>query len=115
MEREISRRLLYRPARRFYVGGTGGTALLLALTPAAFAEDAPVGPKAEVPVVAKSPQTTTQRLLEADKEQQNWITHHKNYSAQRFSSLDQINAGNVKGLKVTPGPCNSAASRAAGF
>ena len=43
------------------------------------------------------PETTSQRLLDADKEQQNWITHHKNYSAQRFSTLDQINAGNVKG------------------
>ena len=51
-------------------------------------------------MVAKSPETTTQRLLDADKEQQNWITHHKNYSAQRFSTLDQINAGNVKDLKV---------------
>ena len=53
-----------------------------------------------VPVVAKSPETTSQRLLDADKEQQNWITHHKDYNAQRFSTLDQINAGNVKGLKV---------------
>ena len=68
---------------------------------AAFAADAPpVGPKAETPVIAKSPETTSQRLLDADKEQQNWITHHKDYSAQRFSTLDQINAGNVKGLKV---------------
>ena len=38
--------------------------------------------------------------MDADNEQQNWITHHKDYSAQRFSTLDQINAGNVKGLKV---------------
>ena len=38
--------------------------------------------------------------MNADNEQQNWITHHKDYSAQRFSTLDQINAGNVKGLKV---------------
>ena len=51
-------------------------------------------------MVAKSPETTSQRLLEADKEQQNWITHHKTYNAQRFSTLDQINAGKVKGLKV---------------
>ncbi len=51
-------------------------------------------------MVAKSSETTTERLLEADKEQQNWITHHKDYSAHRFSSLDQINAGNVKNLKV---------------
>ena len=74
---------------------------LLIFATAAFAADAPsVGPKAETPVVAKSPETTTQRLLDADNEQQNWITHHKDYSAQRFSTLDQINAGNVKDLKV---------------
>jgi alcohol dehydrogenase (cytochrome c) len=87
-----------KSTRRFYVGGT---ALLLTFATAAFADDAPsVGPKAETPMVAKSPETTTQRLLDADKEQQNWITHHKTYNAQRFSTLDQINAGNVKGLKV---------------
>jgi alcohol dehydrogenase (cytochrome c) len=97
MERELSRRLS-GSTRRFYVGGA---ALLLTLATPAFADDAPsVGPKAETPVVAKSPETTTQRLLNADQEQQNWITHHKDYSAQRFSTLDQINAGNVKGLKV---------------
>ena len=87
-----------RSTRRFYIGGA---ALALILATAAFAADAPpVGPKAETPAVAKSPETTTQRLLDADKEQQNWITHHNDYSAQRFSTLDQINAGNVKDLKV---------------
>jgi len=71
--------------------------LTLIFATAAFAADAPpVGPKAETPVVAKSPETTPQRLLDADKEQQNWITHHKDYSAQRFSTLDQINAGKFK-------------------
>jgi alcohol dehydrogenase (cytochrome c) len=97
MERELSHRLSSRLTRRFYVCGA---ALGLVFATGAFAEDAPVGPKAVAPVVAKSPETTTQRLLDADKEQQNWITHHKNYSAQRFSTLDQINAGNVKDLKV---------------
>ena len=100
MEREIS----YQYGRsskstcRFYIGGT---ALLLTLATAAFAADAPpVGPKAETPAVAKSPETTPQRLLDADKEQQNWITHHKDYSADVSATLDQINAGNVKDLKV---------------
>ena len=74
-----------RSTRRFYAGGA---ALTLIFATAAFAADAPpVGPKAETPVVAKSPETTPQRLLDADKEQQNWITHHKDYSAQRFSTL----------------------------
>jgi len=98
MKRVTTRRPSLESTRRFYIGGT---ALLLTFATAAFAADAPpVGPKAETPMVAKSPETTTQRLLDADKEQQNWITHHKNYSAQRFSTLDQINAGNVKDLKV---------------
>jgi hypothetical protein len=58
---------------RLLSGLLGGTAMALMLATAAFAQNAtPVGPKAEAPVVAKSPETTTQRLLEADKEQQNW-------------------------------------------
>jgi alcohol dehydrogenase (cytochrome c) len=48
----------------------------------------------------RCPRSPSQRLLEADKEQQNWITHHKTYNAHRFSTLNGINAGNVKGLKV---------------
>ena len=98
MERNRTYLLSSQVTQRFYVGSA---ALALILGTAAFAADAPpVGPKAETPVVAKSPETTSQRLLEADKEQQNWITHHKTYNAQRFSTFDQINAGNVKGLKV---------------
>ena len=31
---------------------------------------------------------------------QNWITHHGSLSGQRFSSLSQINKGNVKNLKL---------------
>ena len=40
------------------------------------------------------------RLVNAASEPQNWLTHHGSYSAQRFSTLNQINAGNVKNLKV---------------
>jgi len=67
-----------------------------------LAEDAaaPVGPAAEVPQVTKSPDTTGERLLNADKEAGNWILHHKNYSAHRFSTLNDVNAKTVKGLKV---------------
>jgi alcohol dehydrogenase (cytochrome c) len=43
---------------------------------------------------------TPDRLLNADQEPGNWITHHKNYSAQRFSPLDQINGNTVKNLRV---------------
>ncbi len=51
------------------------------------------------PALAAS-QTTMERLLNADNEPQNWLTHHQDYAAHRFSKLDQINAGNVKDLKV---------------
>ncbi len=43
---------------------------------------------------------TQERLLNADQEDGNWILHHKDYSAHRFSNLNQINADSVKNLKV---------------
>ena len=51
------------------------------------------------PALAAS-ETTMERLLNADNEPQNWLTHHQDYAAHRFSRLDQINADNVKDLKV---------------
>ena len=41
---------------------------------------------------------TQERLLDANKEAGNWLHHHKDYSATRFSDLKEINAGNVKNL-----------------
>jgi alcohol dehydrogenase (cytochrome c) len=43
---------------------------------------------------------TADRLVNADKERGNWLMNHRTYDAQRFSPLDQINRGNVKGLKL---------------
>ena len=97
MERKIVDRVTSQWTRRLCVGST---ALAVIFATAAFAEDATPTVKAETPVVAKSPETTSQRLLDADKEQGNWLTVGKNYSSHRFSTLDQINAGNVKDLKV---------------
>jgi alcohol dehydrogenase (cytochrome c) len=51
------------------------------------------------PALAAS-ETTMERLLNADKEPQNWLTHHQDYAAHRFSTLDQINSDTVKDLKV---------------
>ena len=45
-------------------------------------------------------EVTHDRLLNADKEPGNWLHHHKNFSATRFSSLKDINRDNVKNLKV---------------
>jgi len=38
------------------------------------------------------------RILAADNEPGNWMTHGRTYSEQRFSPLDKINAANVSGL-----------------
>ena len=43
---------------------------------------------------------TTDRLANSEREPQNWLNHHGNYEAHRFSGLDQINKSNVKNLKV---------------
>src|SRR5260370_31716440 len=45
-------------------------------------------------------EVTRDRLLNADKEPANWLLHHKNFSATRFSSLKDINRDNVKSLNV---------------
>jgi alcohol dehydrogenase (cytochrome c) len=43
---------------------------------------------------------TPQRLVDADKEPQNWLMNHRTYDGQRFSPLARIDKGNVKGLKL---------------
>jgi alcohol dehydrogenase (cytochrome c) len=43
---------------------------------------------------------TTQRLMNTDKEPQNWLMVNKDYSSHRYSELDQINKDNVKNLHV---------------
>ena len=49
---------------------------------------------------SRAGEVTQERLLSADQEQGNWLTHHKDYAAQRFSPLGQINRETVKNLKV---------------
>src|SRR5271163_4939493 len=50
------------------------------------------------PVLAAD--VTPDRLLNPDKEPRNWLMNHRSYDGQRFSPLDRINKGNVKGLKL---------------
>ena len=50
------------------------------------------------PVLAAD--VTPERLLNPDKEPQNWLMNHRSYDGQRFSPLDRINKGNVKNLKL---------------
>lgn len=40
------------------------------------------------------------RIVGADSEPQNWLSHGRTYSEQRFSPLDQIDDGNVGNLKL---------------
>src|SRR5712672_934496 len=45
-------------------------------------------------------EVTPQRLVNTDKEPQNWLMNHRTYDGQRFSPLARINKGNVKNLKL---------------
>src|SRR6202165_2474126 len=45
-------------------------------------------------------EVTPERLVNADKEPQNWLMNHRTYDGQRYSPLETINKGNVKGLKL---------------
>jgi alcohol dehydrogenase (cytochrome c) len=53
---------------------------------------------AAVPALAA--EVTPQRLLNPDKEPQNWLMNHRSYDGQRFSPLARINKGNVKELRL---------------
>src|SRR6202158_5087522 len=44
---------------------------------------------------------TQERLLNPDKEPQNWLMNHRTYDGQRFSPLARINKENVKNLRLT--------------
>jgi alcohol dehydrogenase (cytochrome c) len=47
---------------------------------------------------AHAADVTYERLV--NPEPQNWLTHHHDFSAQRFSALDAINRNNVKSMKL---------------
>ena len=44
-------------------------------------------------------QVTSERLLRAAEEPQNWLTYSGNYTSNRYSTLRQIDPGNVKNLE----------------
>ena len=54
-------------------------------------------PAAAAPA-AKPAQVDATRLLQADQDPGNWVTHGRTYSEQRYSPLAKIDAGNVKQL-----------------
>jgi alcohol dehydrogenase (cytochrome c) len=45
-------------------------------------------------------EVTPDRLLNPDKEPQNWLMNHRSYDGQRYSPLARINKGNVKNLRL---------------
>jgi len=49
---------------------------------------------------ASAADVTQARMENADAEPQNWIMHHKNYFGHRHMTIDQINRGNIGGLKL---------------
>ena len=42
---------------------------------------------------AQAADVTPDRLINADKEPQNWLLNHRTYDGQRFSPLTRINKG----------------------
>jgi alcohol dehydrogenase (cytochrome c) len=49
---------------------------------------------------SQAAEVTPERLVNADKEPQNWLMNHRTYDGQRYSPLARINRDNVKGLKL---------------
>jgi len=49
---------------------------------------------------ALAAEVTPDRLVNADKEPQNWLMNHRTFDGQRFSPLGRINKANVKNLKL---------------
>jgi alcohol dehydrogenase (cytochrome c) len=49
---------------------------------------------------ARAADVTNERLLNPQREPQNWILHHGNYEGHRFSQLKEINAGTVGNLRL---------------
>ena len=51
-------------------------------------------------VAAASAQVSFERLLQSDKEPQNWLTYSGNFKSQRYSTLNQVTPENVKNLEL---------------
>ena len=59
-----------------------------------------MGPALLAVAPALAADVTPERLVNADREPQNWLMNHRTYDAQRYSPLDKINKGNVKDLRL---------------
>src|SRR5215467_586321 len=49
---------------------------------------------------ARAADMSFERALNADREPQNWLLHHKNYQGHRFSALKEIDTSTVGNLRL---------------
>src|ERR1700732_445154 len=49
---------------------------------------------------ARAADMSFERALNADREPENWLLHHKNYQGHRFSALKEVNTDTVGGLRL---------------
>ena len=76
-------------------------ALLILLLPTPLESQDSQGRNSNTTQVAPSFRPiTNERLLNADKEPQNWLMYSGNYFSQRYSKLDQINNDNAEALQM---------------
>lgn len=66
--------------------------------PVAFDTQGDAAQVGQAPAVADG--VTFERIARARSEPHNWLTYYGAYDGQRFSALDQVNAGNVARLKT---------------
>ncbi|MDP8931430.1 MAG: PQQ-binding-like beta-propeller repeat protein, partial [Actinomycetota bacterium] len=102
--------------RRGHLSIRTGLCLLLGASLVAACAEPPDYPRAEQPLaeeardlgalsaaVGTAPpvarDVTFERILNARSEPHNWLTYYGAYDGQRYSPLDQINTGNVRGLR----------------
>jgi alcohol dehydrogenase (cytochrome c) len=57
-------------------------------------------PADSAPATSPAKSTTHERIVNAEREPQNWLTYGGNYSSHRFSTLDQITRDNVGRLAL---------------
>lgn len=49
---------------------------------------------------AQAAEVTSERLIHAAREPQNWLMNHRTYDSHRYSPLDRINKGNIGKLRL---------------
>src|SRR5579872_5597048 len=69
-------------------------------TPAAAPPPNPMGGPLQANKEAKVSPVPFERILNADKEPQNWLTYSGGYASQRYSQLKQITPENAKDLTL---------------